>query len=211
MHSCISERFYLTERQPYNHSLPNILHVALYRTAFTLFFICVIVFPEPVFVNLCRSPGIDSQPDGPVRQPYLSYRPAMLHRQVESNPRTRFLVSLNVYKYGLCLSHNPPSLWPLTVLFRKNSHVINSRSFVGVFPFASAGENISSALKKNQYFFDGEKGINSWFRETKDKYTVLFSLLKFFPLKDYYGGIYCTGYKQYSVFAAESLARRFDD
>jgi hypothetical protein len=25
----------------------------------------------------------------------------MLHRQVESNPRNRFLVSLNVYKYGL--------------------------------------------------------------------------------------------------------------
>ncbi len=34
-------------------------------------------------VNLLRSPGVDSQPDGPVRQPYLSYRPAMLHRQVE--------------------------------------------------------------------------------------------------------------------------------
>jgi hypothetical protein len=39
-------------------------------------------------------------PGGPVRQPYLSYRPAMLHRLAESNPRNRFLVSLNVYKYG---------------------------------------------------------------------------------------------------------------
>ncbi len=57
---------------------------------------------EPVFVDLLWSPGIDSQPGGPVRQPYLSYRPAMLHRQVESNPPNRFLVSLNVYKYGLC-------------------------------------------------------------------------------------------------------------
>ncbi len=56
---------------------------------------------EPVFVNLSRSPGIDSQPDGPVRQPYLSYRPARLHRLVESIPRHWFLVSLNVYKYGL--------------------------------------------------------------------------------------------------------------
>ncbi len=28
---------------------------------------------EPVFVNLLRSPGIHSQPGGPVRQPYLSY------------------------------------------------------------------------------------------------------------------------------------------
>jgi hypothetical protein len=33
---------------------------------------------EPVFVNLLRSPGIDSQPLGSVRQPYLSYRPAWL-------------------------------------------------------------------------------------------------------------------------------------
>ncbi len=56
---------------------------------------------EPVFVNLLRSPGIDSQPGGPVQKPYLSYRPAMLHRLAESNPRNRFLVSLNVYKYGL--------------------------------------------------------------------------------------------------------------
>ncbi len=35
---------------------------------------------EPVFLNLLRIPGIDSQSDGPVRQLYLSYRPAMLHR-----------------------------------------------------------------------------------------------------------------------------------
>jgi hypothetical protein len=41
---------------------------------------------EPVFVNLERSPGIDSQPGGPVRQAYLSYRPARLHRQAESIP-----------------------------------------------------------------------------------------------------------------------------
>jgi hypothetical protein len=30
------------------------------------------------------------------------YWPAMLHRLAESNPRNRFLVSLNFYKYGLC-------------------------------------------------------------------------------------------------------------
>ncbi len=35
---------------------------------------------EPVFVNLLRSPEIDSQPGRPVRQPYLSYRPSRLHR-----------------------------------------------------------------------------------------------------------------------------------
>ena len=56
---------------------------------------------EPVFVNLIRSPGIDSQPTGPVRQPYLSYRPAGLQRLAESIPRNRFLGSINVYKYGL--------------------------------------------------------------------------------------------------------------
>ncbi len=62
----------------------------------------LVFYTEPVFVNLWRSPRIDSQPDGPVRQPYLSYRPAMLLWQVESNTRNRFMVSWNVYKYGLC-------------------------------------------------------------------------------------------------------------
>ncbi len=33
--------------------------------------------PEPIFVDLLRSPGIDFQPGGPVRQPYL---PARLYR-----------------------------------------------------------------------------------------------------------------------------------
>ncbi len=56
---------------------------------------------EPVFVNLLRSPGIDSQPGWPVRQPYLSYRPARLHRLAESIPLNRFLGSLNIYKYGV--------------------------------------------------------------------------------------------------------------
>jgi hypothetical protein len=41
---------------------------------------------ELVFVDLLRSPRIDSQPGGPVRQPYLSYRPDRLHRLAESNP-----------------------------------------------------------------------------------------------------------------------------
>jgi hypothetical protein len=90
---------------------------------------------EPVFVNLLRSPGIDSQTGGPVRQPYfrndpararicrsfketryrfsawragtkpyLSYWPARLHRLAKSIPRNRFLGSINIYKYGLCLA-----------------------------------------------------------------------------------------------------------
>ncbi len=58
---------------------------------------------EPVFVNLLRSPGIDSQPRGTVRQPYLTYRAARLNRLAESIPWNRFLgfLDLNVYKYGL--------------------------------------------------------------------------------------------------------------
>ncbi len=43
---------------------------------------------ELAFVNLTRSPGIDSQPGGPVRNPYLTYRPARLHRLAESIPGT---------------------------------------------------------------------------------------------------------------------------
>ncbi len=44
------------------------------------------------------------QAGGPVGQFYFSYRPArgcIVHRLAESVPRNRFLVSLNVYKYGL--------------------------------------------------------------------------------------------------------------
>ncbi len=54
---------------------------------------------QPVFVNLWRNPGIDSLLGGPLRPPYLSYRPARL---AESIPLNRFLGgSVNVYKYGL--------------------------------------------------------------------------------------------------------------
>ncbi len=56
---------------------------------------------ELVFVDLLRSPRIDSQSGGPVRQPYLSYRPDRLHRLAKPIPRNRFLGSINVYKYRL--------------------------------------------------------------------------------------------------------------
>ncbi len=59
--------------------------------------------PELDFVILLMSPGIDFQPGGPVRQPYLTYRLARLHRLVESIPWNRFLGSLNVYTYGLSM------------------------------------------------------------------------------------------------------------
>ncbi len=67
------------------------------------YIIIIIHKSEPVFVDLSRIPRNDSQPAGPVRQPYLSYRPARLSRLSESIPRNRFLGSINVYKYGLCL------------------------------------------------------------------------------------------------------------
>jgi hypothetical protein len=56
---------------------------------------------EPVFADLLWGPGIDFQPGGPVRQPYVSYRHVRQHRLAKSIPRKRFLGSLNVYKYGL--------------------------------------------------------------------------------------------------------------
>ncbi len=64
-------------------------------------------FTEPVFVNLLRSPGIDSKPGGPIRQPFLSY-PVVpscqaTHRLAESIPQNRFLGSISVYKYGLSI------------------------------------------------------------------------------------------------------------
>jgi hypothetical protein len=61
--------------------------------------------PEPEFVNHLRSRGIESQPGGPVRQPYLTYRPARLQRLAESIPWNQFLGSLNVYKFGLWFLH----------------------------------------------------------------------------------------------------------
>jgi hypothetical protein len=60
------------------------------------------LYPESEFVHLLRSPRTVSQPGGPVRQPYLTYRPARLHRLAESIPWNRFLGSLNVYKFGHC-------------------------------------------------------------------------------------------------------------
>ncbi len=61
---------------------------------------------RPARARICKplkEPRIDSQPGGPVRQPYLLYRLARLHRLAESIPRNRLLGSLNVYKYGLRL------------------------------------------------------------------------------------------------------------
>ncbi len=51
---------------------------------------------EPQFVNLLRSPGIDSQPGGPVQQPYLPYGPPGY-----IGWRNQFLDFLYINKFGL--------------------------------------------------------------------------------------------------------------
>ncbi len=70
--------------------------------------------PEAVFVNLLKSPGIDSRPDGPVRQPYLSYRPAGGIESSESIPG--LLKRLQIRAQGicrklLCSTCIPPCRW----------------------------------------------------------------------------------------------------
>jgi hypothetical protein len=42
--------------------------------------------PRARICKLLWSPGIDSQPGGSVRQPYLTYRPARLHGLAKSIP-----------------------------------------------------------------------------------------------------------------------------
>jgi hypothetical protein len=57
-----------------------------------------VAYSKPVFVDLLRSPGIDSRHGGPVRQPYLSYLSARLHRLAESLHRNRFLGTRQAYR-----------------------------------------------------------------------------------------------------------------
>ncbi len=65
-------------------------------------YVVLCVYREPVFVSLLWSPGIDSQPGGPVRQPYLSYRPARLYRLAESI--TGLLKGLQIRAQGAYLN-----------------------------------------------------------------------------------------------------------
>ncbi len=64
-------------------------------------------YPEPEFVNILRSPGIDFQPGWPVRQPYLKYRSARLHKVAEGIPGgidfPGFLRSLQIRALRVCL------------------------------------------------------------------------------------------------------------
>jgi hypothetical protein len=56
--------------------------------------------------SIISGTGIDFQPGGPERQPYLSYRLARLHRLGESIPRNSISGLINVYKYGLWVLMN---------------------------------------------------------------------------------------------------------
>jgi hypothetical protein len=69
---------------------------------------------EPVFVNLLMSPGIDSQPDGPVRLDYFSYRPARYIGCVGN-----FSPAMGARnQVGIGLSYRPASLCSLATLFQ---------------------------------------------------------------------------------------------
>ncbi len=65
---------------------------------------------EAVFVNLLRSPGINSQPVGPVRQPYLTNRPTAGWRNqflgIHSCASLSFTNSGSVI--ASCCSHSTP-------------------------------------------------------------------------------------------------------
>ncbi len=112
---------------------------------------------EPVFAKLLRSLRIDSQPGGPVRQPYLPYRPARLHRFLESIPGLlkRLQSRALMRKLGLKLR-----LSPLKRIQTKHSSKITAtvrpkvRSF---HPTQSSGGWGAGGLE----FFDGVGG-NKW-------------------------------------------------
>ncbi len=61
------------------HSVYSVFHALPVSLLFHL-------HPGLEFVELLRSPGIDSQPGEPVCKPYLMYRPTWPHRLAESIP-----------------------------------------------------------------------------------------------------------------------------
>jgi hypothetical protein len=80
---------------------------------------------EPKFVNLSRSPGIDSQPGEPVRQPYLTYRPA----------RAPIYNRLKVPKCEILMS------WILIIFFiMKSLYVGDLRAVIKFLHFLQMGE-----------------------------------------------------------------------
>ncbi len=69
--------------------------------------------PELVSVDLLRGPEIDSQPGGPVRQPYLAYRPARLHRTEELIPRKTSWSKSRYCIFSYSIFDRKPALKPV--------------------------------------------------------------------------------------------------
>ncbi len=73
---------------------------------------------DPEFVNLLRSPGIDSQLGGLARQPYLTYRPARLHRLSESIPGLLKRLQIRALKLGRTnIRHIDDAVYFTSILF----------------------------------------------------------------------------------------------
>jgi hypothetical protein len=99
---------------------------------------------EAVFINLLRSPGIDSQPWRACTPTLLVVPARWLHRLAESIPRNRFLGSINVYKYGSAFQVHRPKVvcLSLSILF-----------FLHVFSFHCGGK-IGTVTNKPVYRHD---------------------------------------------------------
>ncbi len=110
--------------------------------------------PEPVFVDILRSPGIDFQPGGPVRQPYLSYWlvATRLHRMAESIPRNRLLGSINFYKYGLWRAGKITLFVMYRPACQKSSPRNRFMGLLNVYKFGLCSLSPSAICKKNQQF-----------------------------------------------------------
>jgi hypothetical protein len=100
----IRARIFKLLRSPRIDSKESIPPAYVARRAVRQTYLYSVPSPHRLFVNLLRSTGIDSQHGGPVRQPYLLYRPARLYIGWRNGriPQNRFLGYLNVYKHGLC-------------------------------------------------------------------------------------------------------------
>jgi hypothetical protein len=88
-----------------------------------------VILPHSIQSSLLRSQGIGSQPGGPVRKPYLSYRPARLPGLAESIPglhkrlqiRALYYVSQQRYRLLLVRRKLPFAHW-----FSLEIHVIGT-------------------------------------------------------------------------------------
>ncbi len=96
-----------------------------------------IIYTQVIRARICKpfkGPGIDSQHGGPVRWPYLMYRPARSHRVAESIPGLLKRLQIRALKYKICVQnthfaklyslYNCSSVNNLTAKTEKTSHKI---------------------------------------------------------------------------------------